>query len=421
MRLKKLLDRRAGYSLASLGLLLSLAAPAVIPAFASAATLSQRSITMSTSAVNATGVSYNLKFTGTTAIGATEDNEGGIIIDFCSNSSVIEDANGCDAPTGMDTSGVSVSDVKYNNIAAGSNGSVSGSGNHIEWVAGSAYAGGGATFEMTLSGIDNPSTVGVFYARITTYTDEDGHLDSYVDAEDVGNFGDEGSIALAATAGIGVTGYVYESMIFCVSGQEPSENCGSGVVGCPDAEGCVTSPSMVLGEETFEESGIFALTSSALSTGSVWAQLSSNAVGNTVVNLKSDATSCGGLYRNGNPANCNIGPQNQFDDNQTIAAGQALFGLTVADATPAPDSEGDPGSGSGTIARAGNYDATKYFIDYADGNNTGVTSTYGSPLFNTTGAVDNMNTQVTFGASVTNNTPAGTYGATLSMIAVGTF
>lgn len=434
MKVKQLLDRRAGYSLASLGLLLSLAAPAVVPAFASAAQLSARSITMSTSAVSATNVSYNLKFTGTAAIdGTTENGEGGIIIDFCSNSGVLGDS--CTRPSGMVTSGVGVTGVKYGNVAAAANGSVaSGAAGHIVWTAGDDYDGDGDTFEMTLTGITNPSSPGVFYARITTYADA-GALASYVAVNgNVGTYGDEGSIALAATSGIGVTSYVLEAMSFCVSyggshGETqaaPSVNCGTGGTSdCTPPEvddGCVVAPSMTLGETV--ATGVYALSASAVSTGLVYAQLSSNASGNTVVNLKSDATSCGGLYRDGiaDSAHCGIAAKNSAGG---IAAGQSLFGLKVGAATPAPASysEGDPvaGTGSGTIAPAGSYSSTDYYIDAATDNSTGVTSPYGSALFQTTGAVDNMNVPITFGASISNTTPGGTYGATLNMIAVGTF
>jgi hypothetical protein len=178
---------------------------------------------------------------------------------------------------------------------------------------------------------------------------------------------------------------------------------------------------MVLGEETYQNSGIFALNSSALSTGSVFAQLSSNALGGTIVNLKSDALGCGGLYLNGDTEECHIAPQNT--PATSFAAGEAKFGLKVGSATQAPTVDGLSSSGSGTfqIATGSNYHSTNYFIDYAEGDATGVTSTYGSPLLEGDGPVDTMNVEVTFGASVTNNTPAGTYGATLSMIAVGTF
>jgi len=423
MKLKKLLDRRAGYSLASLGLLLGMAAPAVVPAFASAELLTDRSITMSSSAVGATGVSYKVKFTAPTVIGADQDNEGGVIIDFCSNTAVIGDS--CDAPTGLNVNpggSLTLADVKYNDSDPASDGSISGTGNHIEWTAGTATTAG-ATIELTLNGITNPSDVGVFYARITTYADK-GDFDTYVDEEEVGAYADAGSVALAATAGIGVSGYVLESMIFCVSGDEPSVNCGIDEVNCdpgggPVDEGCVTAPNVVLGEEQAE--GVFALVSNAVSTASIFAQLSSNASGGVVVNLKSDALGCGGLYLNGDTDECHIAPQT--NSVSTINPGDAKFGLKVGAAQAAPLTNGNPGSGTGNfgVADGSGYGDTNYFIDYAEGDATGVTSTYGSPLLQAEGSVDNMNVEITFGASANNNTPAGAYGATLNMVAVGTF
>ena len=61
-------------------------------------------------------------------------------------------------------------------------------------------------------------------------------------------------------------------------------------------------------------------------------------------------------------------------------------------------------------------------MNAATDNSTGVTSTYGSPFLNTAGAkANNMNMQLTFGASTNASVPAGNYSADLSLIATGTF
>ncbi len=407
MKSLRFLDRRAGYSLASIGLLLGMVAPAVLPTFASAGVLTSRSITLSSSAISATGVTYDLKFTGVASISGSGATDGGVAIDFCSNNPLIGDS--CTAPAGLDTSSVTIGTVKYNGSSAASNGSVvSGAANNIVWTANDDYTGG-QTLELPLGGIVNPSAIGAFYARVTTYAD-DTALGSYSTGATptVGSYSDSGAIAMSATNGVGVTAYVLESMTFCVSKANPGPNCGA-------SGNAVTAPNVTLGEAI--AGGGTALDSGHLSTDSVYAQLSTNANGGAVVNLKTNATSCGGLFRLGNTANCNIAPETTSGAND-LAAGVAKFGLTVGSSTSVAGATAP----SGTLSATNGYDATHYFIDYVGGNATGVTSTYGSNLFNTGGSqVSNKYVQVTFGASVSNVTPAGIYGATLNMIATGTF
>jgi hypothetical protein len=68
------------------------------------------------------------------------------------------------------------------------------------------------------------------------------------------------------------------------------------------------------------------------------------------------------------------------------------------------------------------YNATTYAFNYVGTNLSGVTSTLGDPFLDTAGApVNNQNMQLTFGATVTNATPAGNYSTSLSMIATGKF
>jgi hypothetical protein len=228
---------------------------------------------------------------------------------------------------------------------------------------------------------------------------------------------------------VGITSYVLESMSFCVSlasehgvsTDAPSENCGGNESSCsPYQSGCVVDPSMTLGQQ-IGTTGQYALDSSNLSTGGVYAQLSSNATGGTVINLKSDAAGCGGLYLNGvnDGSNCHISPKTTAG---AIAAGDANFGLEVGTPAVALAANGGAGGGTGTgnIANNGSYNGSTFYMNFVDAND-GVTSTYGDPIFHATGAVDSVNVPVTFGASISNTTPAGVYGATLSLIAVGTF
>jgi len=196
-------------------------------------------------------------------------------------------------------------------------------------------------------------------------------------------------------------------MSFCVSGADPTKNCTG-----------VTDPSMTLGETS---GSVTALSTTAVSTKNAYAQLSTNATGGAVVNLKSDAVDCGGLYRNGvsDATHCNIPPLTSAG---SISAGTANFGVKVGNATNPSDAVA--GDMTGTLSQSGSYSASNYYFGYTAGNATGVTGPYGDTIFQsgaTPGPVSNKNVPLTFGATIGNSTPAGIYGAKLNLIATGTF
>jgi hypothetical protein len=411
MKSSRLLDRRFGYTLASLGMLLGVVAPAAIPAFASADVLSSRSISMTSATAGATGVDYDIKFTAPGSIAAN----GGIAIDFCTNSPLVGSA--CTHPT-MTTNGATVSSVKFGGTSKSTGTLTATTNGSVSWATTDAYTGG-TTFELVLSGVTNPAPAGTFYSRITTYanaTDLGGYATGATPT--VGSYADSGAVAMSATENVGVTAYVLESMTFCVSKGDVGDTSNASAVSTTAAPaancGSVVAPSMTIGQAS---GAVTALSSSAISTGSVYAQLSTNANGGAIVNLKSDATSCGGLYLNGvaDAAHCNIAPQTTAASSFT--AGTPKFGIKVGSSTTASG-----GTANGTLAAAGSYDSSNFYIDAASDNSTGVTSTYGSPLLTTGGTQSSdLNIPITFGASISPSTPAGKYGANLSMIATGTF
>lgn len=389
-------DRRVSAIVACLGLIMGVALPAAFPIAVYAGSITSRSIALTSSAASATGVTYHLTATVQTAISAN----GGFVLQFCGDSPLV--GLSCTFPAGINVSSVGTT----GSTTAGTASDIDAT-NHsiIKWVATGAVSGG-STVDVTLTGITNPSNVGTFYARMVTYTDAT-NLATYSSATSLGTYADSGGIALSTTNNIGVTAYVRESLTFCVGGGTTTVPTAS----CANA-GSLLTPSMTLGEDV--GGGSKALDPSVVSTGTDTAQLSTNAAGGAVVNLHTSTLGCGGLVRAG-AANCDILPQNT--PASTIAAGNALFGLKLG---PTTDASG--GTASGALSLATNYDNTNYFLDYVTGDATGVTSPYGSPLFNSGGApVSNKNMPFTFGVSAANATPAGIYSATLNLVATGTF
>ena len=376
----KLFNQRSGSVVALFAVLLSTVASAVVPTLAFALQVTERSIEMSDSVKGATGVSYNIKFK------AVQAATGGFIVDFCTNSPLV--GTSCTAPTGMVTTG-----------ATNGGGATSVSGADGRLTVTKAITAN-EEVEVTVGGITNPTaagTAGVLYARIVTYDT----LGNYVSPTDLGAHRDTGAVAVALTDSIGVTAAVLESMTFCVASVDITNNC---------ANASANPPTIEIGELS---GSVRSLSASAVSPGNVYAQLSTNAARGAIVNLKSMSTACGGMILVGGPEdNCYIAPA----QNTNITAGQAKFGVLVAPFA------GTATGQEGTLAAIGNYNDTTYALNYNDTDeSTGVTSTYGDPLFSTTTAVNNKSMQLTFGASVTNMTPAGKYAANMSLIATGTF
>ena len=377
------LDQGAKYVLLAV---LMMIASVFLPIMASAAQITTRSVALSSSAKSATGVSY--AFTFTTA----ESTAGAVVIQFCSNSPLI--GADCTAPTG------------FTSAAATATGgaTISGTPSANKVIVTTNIEAGVNTF--TLGTITNPSATGALYARVVTYLDASAAASYSTNGQTLGSSIDDGSMAIYINDNVNVSGAVLETLTFCVSG---------GVSGSPatnpigaNCTGTLTAPTLVLGKTT---SGVVALDSTEVSQGTIYTQLSTNAVNGVVVSLKSNATDCGGLIRSSDPAACDIKPAGITDP---IIAGEAKFGLKLG-ANVSDPTDGD-------LVASTNYNDTDFQLNYVAGNGTGVTSTYGDPILSTSNKpANNRDMPITFGASVANNTPAGNYSAVLSLVATGKF
>jgi hypothetical protein len=378
---------------AAIGLTVALVASAIIPSLASAAQITTRSIALSSSIKGTTDVQYNLTFTAASTASA-------VIVDFCKNSPDVTDAT-CSAPTGFDTTNVS---VDASSTSTGFT-ATSKAANTVE-LDGSVAAGSN---NIVLDHIDNPTTTDPFYARILTYgsTNDAGNYQASDKGTGTG-VKDVGGVAMVIQDGIAVSGSVLESMTFCVASVAPTANC---------ANAAANLPTLKLGQTVGSAT---ALQAGVVSSGSLYAQLSTNALHGAVVSLKSDATSCGGLELNGVPGSATCGIAAALASDIITNDTSAKFGVKVGTLS-------DPASTTGTGSIAGYnsaayYNPTTYAMKYVAGNGSGVTGPYGDLFLDTAGApVNNKNIELNFGATVINSTPAGNYSAGLNMIATGTF
>jgi len=388
-------DRRFLNAAVAVSLLIGMALPSFIPSFASALSeVTNRSVKMTTSAASATSVSYTVTFTPVA-------NAAGYVIDFCDNTPLAQQT--CNAPAGFSTASVTTATGGTTVAALTSN----------DGVQVTKSLTGSSASTVVLDGITNPSYVtsasanNGFYARIVTYSSGSDITAATDNTTLGGSATDEGGVALATTNSFTVNAAVLESMTFCLSGTDTS------VSGDQTCGGTLTSPNLTLG---VLNGGAYALSPTALSTGTVYTQLSTNANDGAVVNLKSSATNCGGLVNIESPSGCYISPA----PSGGFSAGTADFGVKLGTAAAtASDS-----SATGTLEAAGgsSYNTSNYFMHFVAGNATGVTSPYGDPLLDTNSApVNNMNMPLTFGASISNNTPSGEYQSTLNLVATGQF
>jgi hypothetical protein len=384
MKIQRLLDSRVGSLAMATFMLVGLASPAFLTSPVSADQVTDRQIQMSSTSPSATNVSYAVTFTPK-ASGTT------VVVEFCAASPVITEA--CTAPAGFSTASATATG---GTIAAGFSGSTA-----SVKVTPTAALVADTPKSFTITNVTNPNTVTTFYARIITYTDatqSNGHtaLGTY------GTHVDDGGIALHTTNPFQVSAVIRETMNFCVSdgaAADPAAGCTS-----------LTTPSVVLGHGSPA-----ALDASATDTDSVTTQLSTNASSGAIVYLKNNNI-CGGLFRAGATAGtCDIPPVGSSTD--AIAFGTAKFGMKVSGL-------GNASGGStptGTLVAETNYGGSNYGMNWS-GNSTGVSSTYGDAIYNSANApVSNKNIDLTFAATASPNTPAGSYSATMNLIAVGKF
>jgi hypothetical protein len=406
----KLLFQKNAYSAVALQLVFAILISVFSFGHASAAgQLNSRSVQMSDSGVSGgaitTGegdglnVAYKFAFTATSA--ATV---GGIVIDFCSNSALYWDT--CTAPTGLLTNRGTTTLNNQANLGTGAMAvDVTGTNYNNSIVLSRttpAAVSGASLFELgngTTNGITNPSTLGSFYIRIYTYdTQAHARLHNPGSTTDDTWSRDFGGIAVSTANIIQITARVQENLTFCMSLAAPGSNCSG-----------TTAPALSLGHITTGTTKF--IDASAIDSGSVYSQLSTNAGAGAIVRIHSSNGTCGGLSTDGGTT-CGIPPANAgaaTAPGAAMAAGTAAFGLTVATATGVTPS-----------APYANVTSNYYGMDSTT-SGSNVTTTYGSQVIASTGPVSNVNNTWTFAATASNATPAGIYSTNMAAIATGTF
>lgn len=353
---------------------------------ASAATqVTSRSITMSNSNQGTTGNSYKVTFTTATAYNGGSPMKG-IVVDFCDNDPLPGDS--CTLPTGFSVTGSPAVDNSASSPNPTGNWSVA-SSNSNRTVTLTNSSGitpaSGATVTFTLTTVTNPTTDNhSFYARIFTYT-------STTTGYTTGGSGNEGSyteyggIALSTGKVINITAKVQETLSFCVY----NTTCGD-------------DPSFTIGHTAGTATII---DSSVVDTATAKFSISTNANGGVAIRMKGDTLKSG--LNDIDPAGTGGPPRTT---GAAISAGTENFGFYIS--TAGTNISADNGYGT---------TSSSYLLTVGGATAGDVTSTYGGQFAHLSVPTTNSVTTLTFGATASPTTPAGTYTAAEQLIATGTF
>lgn len=349
-----------------------------------AASLTNRSITLSNSLASATGVNYLVQFT-------TPSNVQSMIIEFCGDSPLIGAT--CDTSasnsTGLPT--FSATSATFTNVSGVNNWSYLTSQWRMRFTKSTgATVSAGNTVSFTIGNVTNIRVARTFYARIYTYSDTAyGGASPYSSATSPGGYVDAGGFAMSTATSFVVTARVMEALSFCVSGVAPGTNCSN-----------TSSPDLTIGHGSNN-----ILDNSQVDSATAYVQVSTNAQNGVAINMKS-GTNCAGLS-NDNGTTCAIVAQNSGSSPAIMSAGSGLFGTGI--------------TGSSGLTANTKYDATGGKTNYDPSTVSGVRSTYGDTVATSTGPINNAGASVTFSASASTTTPAAAYSTNVKLNVTGTF
>lgn len=376
--------------------------------------LSQRKITLSSSANGLTDVFYDVSFNTTTNNATLQ----GIVIDFCSNSPIIGDV--CTAPTGFSTNegGVAISTqtgvtgfslnaatttnklvltraTQITNLAANTN---------VNFTFGGA---GGA------DGLTNPTTTNTtFYARIVLFTTDAAAVayDSSVAGPSSTNPGNEppvvdaGGIALSTAAQITITSKVQEKLTFCIY------TSAANYTGC----GGVTGTTVTLGDAN----GVLDTAGPYVDKTTKY-NIATNASVGATIRVKGDTLKTGSfdIAPFGAAANTSTAGTEEFGFCNYMDPSSTATNLTAT--SPYGDANCNTTTQTAGLTGGTGGVGTAQFA-YDTNATDGTMSTYGD-AFAQKPAGDFSTGIIALAANIANTTEAGIYTTTLTFVATGTY
>ncbi len=342
----------------------------------SAAQITSRSLTLVdgvTDGGSKPGGSVNHLFAFTLpSVGNT--NVGSIKFEYCTTAT-----NTCTTPTGLTTTAATLgaqTGATGFTIDNTTNGSP-----HVTRTAAAVTAGTAVT--IRLDAVTNPTTVGTFFVRITTYASTDT----------TGGVTDSGTVAASTATQIVLTGTMPESLVFCTGGTVSTTG------GVPD---CTTATS---GSVTFNQE--FSPTTTATATSQMAASTNAG-FGYSITVSGTTMTSGANTITAMSTAGVGVKNSSQFGMNlraNTTATAVPAFGTDVAAASNGTNFKANPLAGYNTV------DTFKFTSGntVADSSNGGV------------GPTDAQIYTASYIVNVPGSQPAGTYTTTLTYVCTATF
>lgn len=386
------LIKRASNATAALALTLASLTPAVmLGGSAKAGQVTTRSIDMSNSATEGSA-SYNLKFTVPT--GSQDE----FVLYFCDGSESPIIGAACTLPTGMIISSADISGWTETVTS-----------NEIRFTNGTADQVTG-NMDLTITGITNPSDLGVFYARVLTYDNTDGES---VTATAPGNFVHYGGFALSTTTDVSVNARVQEQLTFCVGSVLPTnfDSADTGLKANNDIDTCAEI------DDTIVDLGVVG--QSVVTSPAPLTSTGNNKTGaflvftNAINGVDVSYTSPTSLIASGYGGAC---------ENVTVSNVDQCFNSVASVLSP-----GD----NATISNEGFGMKVKAIYDEGDTDNLNIFGDYDTDyLWNTTeeakiasasNVVDKEVAKLEFAALARTTTPTGSYSTTANFVATAKF
>ncbi len=413
-------------------LTLSMLLPITLGSPAGAEQLGDRYIDMSASQTNngsgrdgGDAFGQNVTYTVNFEVTSTTDVQG-IVVEFCDDSPIVGDS--CDTTVG------NVPDISGAAVAA-SSASVAPDNDPNAWT--DAYTGSkvtltngtgftglsaGDSIGFDITGIDNPTSTGTFYARIVTFA-TGAAATSYTSASP-GTYIDEGGIALAVANELTVTARVQEVLEFCVGTETASsitpatgDDCATNVAGTDLDLGVVDSNSIAT-TSTIDtpNDGIMMIRTNALNGATVYykAELDTSSG-----QLKQAGATCSGTDLD-DPCFNSIGSGN--GTRAAISSGTEAFGVALKERiTTTGGATNDLVCDAAYAGDANTTLGTSCVGAVAGNNYAWMQDGTFDTLASSSGPLDDELVALEFAATASPTTPTGLYSVTSNFVATATY
>ncbi|HSX18113.1 MAG TPA: hypothetical protein VLE51_02040, partial [Candidatus Saccharimonadales bacterium] len=403
-----------------------------------AAQLTSRKITLGSSQISATDVTYSVSF-----FAATTGTIKGIVVQFCNSASTAIIGTACTGPTGFDINKATlvVANQKINGTTVSNAYTIHANSDAHTLIitnatGNSANAGQSVTFDLGSTGgsdgITNSSTTGTFYARMLTYSNNTT-ASNYTDTSP-GTHIDDGSVALSTANQLTTYARVQEQLQFCVGTTTVDDSTTTIANSCAGSftGSCGTAVNLGVLDSTAVSISPVPVAPGTPGNGNNCngaAMVLTNASNGVVITYFAEQdTSSGKLKVTGASCSGSSNTDQCFNDSASqsaFTAGTEAFGVTVGgtncNGTTTTSYSCDMTSGTNVLIASSNYIGN---TTTAFGTNNGFAwkdNGTTTQIASSSGPVENETLVLKFAGTPALTTPTGSYQVTTTYIATATF